>query len=86
MLVLHAVRGEGTTARCGFALPRRVGNAVVRNRIRRRLREIARRRLGAVAPGWDLVLTARPAAAGAPSTELALATDDLLRRAGVQRP
>jgi ribonuclease P protein component len=83
LLVLHAVRGDEATTRYGFAVSRRVGNAVVRNRVRRRLREIARRRLGQVPPGWEVVLTARPATAAVPYAELARAADDLLRRAGL---
>jgi ribonuclease P protein component len=86
LLVLHAVRGAEARTRCGFAVSRRVGKAVVRNRVRRRLREIMRRRLADAPAGWDLVLTARPAAAGAPYAELAGAADDLLRRASLAAP
>jgi hypothetical protein len=45
-----------------------------------------RRRLADAPAGWDLVLTARPAAAGAPYAELAGAADDLLRRASLAAP
>jgi len=48
-------------SRFGFAVGGSVGNAVVRNRVRRRLREIVAS-LG-VAEGWDLMLSARPGAA-----------------------
>src|SRR5215207_3215296 len=81
LLVLHASGGSDTGARCGFSISRRVGKAVVRNRVRRRLREILRPRMARVPEGWDLVFTARPAAAGATSADLSAATDDLLRRA-----
>ena len=83
MLVLHAVRTPESTWRCGFSVSRRVGNAVTRNRVRRRLREIVRRHLTTVAPGWDLVITARPASAGAPFGALSQSADELLRRAGL---
>jgi ribonuclease P protein component len=56
---------------------------VVRNRVRRRLREILRPRMARVPAGWDLVFTARPAAAAASSADLAGAADDLLRRASL---
>jgi ribonuclease P protein component len=62
---------------------RRVGGAVVRNRVRRRLRELARRRLGRVAPGWDLVIAARAPAATATSAALGAELDRLLARAKV---
>ncbi len=49
----------------GFTVSRRVGGAVVRNRVKRWLREAVRRQKAALPEGTDLVLIARPAAAGA---------------------
>lgn len=40
-LVLQAAPGEGGTVRVGFTVSRRVGNAVTRNRVRRRLKAVA---------------------------------------------
>jgi ribonuclease P protein component len=54
---------------------------VVRNRVRRRLREIVASL--AVAQGWDLMLSARPGAAGVEFKELGKAVTEVLRRAGV---
>jgi ribonuclease P protein component len=52
----------GFTLRVGFTASRKVGNAVKRNRARRRLKAIAGEILPAMAkPGYDLVLIARPA-------------------------
>lgn len=73
-------------ARVGFIVGKRVGGAVVRNRVRRRLREIMRRKLRSIQPGWDLVIIARPPAAAAPSAELARELGALLRRARVLTP
>lgn len=56
--------------RVGFSVNKRVGDAVLRNRVKRRLREAVRRQLWNVAPGWDMILIARPEAAGAPYTVL----------------
>lgn len=81
LLVLYAARSDQQGTRCGFAVSRRVGQAVVRNRVRRRLREIARQRLPRLRPGWDLVFSARPTAAGASFAELGLTVDRLLDRA-----
>ena len=52
-----------TVARVGFAIPSRVGGAVVRNRLRRQLRATLRSELPRLA-GLDLVIVAAPAAAG----------------------
>lgn len=51
---------EPTAPRFGFSVPRSVGNGVVRNRVKRQLREIWRARLEQVAPGHDYVLIVRP--------------------------
>jgi len=50
-------------ARAGFVVPRAVGGAVVRNRVKRRLRHLMRERLGRLADGTDVVVRALPAAA-----------------------
>jgi ribonuclease P protein component len=65
-LVLQAVArdGGGAGLRCGFTVSKRVGNAVVRNRVRRRLRAIAAEVLPTrAAAGFDYVLIGRAATA-----------------------
>lgn len=49
--------------RVGFIISKRVGRAVTRNRIRRRLREVYRLRRPGIVDGFSMVLIARPAAA-----------------------
>jgi ribonuclease P protein component len=46
--------------RLGLAVPKSVGNAVVRNRVKRQLRETWRELAGSARPGHDYVLVARP--------------------------
>lgn len=49
--------------RVGFTCSKKLGNAVMRNRAKRRLREVARLALaGTARPGWDYVLVGRPQA------------------------
>ncbi len=60
-----APSGPGPRIRVGFTVSRKVGNAVVRNRVRRRLREIARQVIPTRAhPDLDYVLVGRQAALG----------------------
>ena len=77
-LVLQARdRGDDEPVRAGFTVTKKVGNAVVRNRTRRRLKEAARRLLHEGTPrGVDLVLIGRDATRG---RNFAALTDDLRR-------
>ncbi len=68
MILFYSPRSE-PPARFGLAVSRKVGGAVVRNRVKRRLREICRRELVGGAPA-DFVLTLRREAAGASFEEL----------------
>jgi ribonuclease P protein component len=64
--------------RVGFTCSKKVGNAVARNRARRRLREVARLVLpGAGRPGWDYVLIGRAEVTAA--RDFALLQEDLRR-------
>ncbi len=68
-------------SRVGYAIGKRVGTAVVRNRTRRRLREITRTL--PLPPGYDLVITGQPIAADASYQALEEAMSWCVRRAGV---
>lgn len=56
--------------RLGITAPARLGGAVIRNRLKRRLREVFRLHREALPQGWDIVLNPRPAAIGAPFASL----------------
>ncbi len=73
-------------SRCGFITSKRLGNAVTRNRVRRRLRESARMHYPQVRPGMDLVFIARPGAAAASFRALDRHVYTALRRAGLLPP
>lgn len=81
LLVLYARPNALDQTRVGFSVSKRIGNAVTRNRVRRRLREAVRLRLPAVQPGWDLLFIARTPLAAADFAPLSAAVEQLLRRA-----
>jgi ribonuclease P protein component len=71
---------EDASPKVGFVVSRAVGSAVVRNRVKRRLRELMRRQLASLPGGCLLVVRAHPAAAGASQAELAADLDLVLGR------
>jgi ribonuclease P protein component len=82
LLVTHALRGESGPVRFGFVVGRSVGNAVVRNRVRRRLRAIASGLLASVVPGTAVVVRALPPAAAGSFVELDGDVRKALERSG----
>lgn len=84
LLTLGVLEVEEETAfRVGFVTSRRVGGAVLRNRVRRRLREIVRRDQHGLRKGIWLVVIARPGAAEAEFATLKKEWGRLARRAEV---
>ncbi|MBI2914700.1 MAG: ribonuclease P protein component [Firmicutes bacterium] len=73
----------GAETRVGFVVGKRLGKAVSRNRVRRRLRESVRAVGDGLAPGYDLIVGARPRAREAGFCELRKSLEELLKRAGV---
>ncbi|MCC6177473.1 MAG: ribonuclease P protein component [Chloroflexi bacterium] len=83
LLVLYVAPNEGGLTRLGISVGKRVGTAVVRNRVKRRVREAVRAHLAELAPAHDLVFIARPSSAAATWDDMRTATEDLLRRARI---
>ena len=86
LVVLCALPNDLKHSRFGFVASRRIGTAVVRNRVRRRMREAVRLRLTSVAEGWDVVFIARSAVVPATYAEVSGAVEDVLRRASLSKP
>lgn len=85
-LVLYARKNRTATNRVGVTVSKKLGCAVVRNRVRRRLREIYRCNEDRFAPGWDIVVVARSRCVGASFDNLTAAYLSLAEKAGVLQP
>ena len=70
LMVIHARANTIGHPRIGFSISTRVGGAVQRNLVKRRLRQLAHARLAGSQQGLDLVVVVRPAAAQATFPEL----------------
>ena len=83
LLVGRFVRNDLDQTRFGFATGKRLGGAVVRNRVRRRIREALRVMAPSFQPGWDVLIIARPGLVEADQDALVAALRRVLRSGGV---
>jgi ribonuclease P protein component len=83
LLATRVLRTDLGATRLGLATSRALGSSVVRNRLRRRLREAMRMLASELRPGWDVLIIARPGLVQADHRTLVEALTRLLRRSGV---
>ena len=86
LLLVRLLRTDLPATRFGFATGRNLGGAVVRNRVRRRLREILRSMSPSLRPGWDVLVVARTGIVAADRAALTDALERVLSRDGVLAP
>ncbi len=84
-LVVYCRCNGSEENRIGYTVSAKLGHAVVRNKVRRRLREIYRIHEGQFCPGWDLVVVVRSAAVDAPYKKLEGAYLSLADKLGLLR-
>jgi ribonuclease P protein component len=81
MVVIKVLPNGLDYTRYGLTVSRRVGKAVVRNKIKRRLRVILKQMK--LPPGWDIIVIARNPAANTDYYTLGKSVGNLLKRAGL---
>ena len=82
-LVLYARKNRTETNRVGITVSKKLGKAHIRNRTRRRLREVYRLNEEHFQPGWDIVMVARTKAVDAPFENLTKSCLGLAKKAGI---
>ena len=85
LLVLYARKNHTRQNRVGLTVGKKLGHAVVRNRVRRRLREVYRLNEDRFLPGWDIVVVARSRCITASFPQLTQAYLALAEKAGILR-
>ena len=82
-LVLYARKNRTGTNRVGITVSKKLGKAVVRNRVRRRIREAYRLSEDRFLPGWDIVVVARSRAVDVSFQKLTQSLLSLSEQAGI---
>ena len=86
LLVLYARQNRTDGNRVGVTVSKKLGKAHVRNRTRRRIREVYRLNEEKFQPGWDIVVVARTKAVEAPFGKLTASYLALAKKAGLLKP
>ena len=83
LVLFYKKRKEQEQSRIGFSTARAIGGNVERNRIKRRMREAARRNLLLISPGYDLIFLARHKIKGISFEDVEKNMVNLISRAGI---
>lgn len=84
-IVMYIIKNGSALNRIGFSVSKKVGNSVVRNRVKRRMKEAYRQFADATKAGYDIVFTAR---AGSGSADYAVIENNIksvLKKAKLQK-
>ncbi|HHW06797.1 MAG TPA: ribonuclease P protein component [Clostridia bacterium] len=84
-LVLYVKENQSDQTRIGFTVSKKIGKAVVRNRIKRKLREVCRLNLDRFAKGYDIIFVARKKIKGIRYHLVEQEIEKLCTRAGLWR-
>jgi ribonuclease P protein component len=75
-------RSDASGPRIGLTVPKALGGSVIRNRIRRRIREAFRLHRADFGPRWDIVINPRRAALDAPFAEIERGLQKVIEKCG----
>ena len=84
-LLAFVLQTGNAESRIGLTVSRAVGGSVQRNRVKRRLREVVRKHLELLGPGWDVVFNARPSANGVTFAVMEAAVKEFFQSLRLQR-
>lgn len=82
-LVLYVVSSKTKSIKVGFAVTKKVGHAVVRNKIRRRLREIIRKQLPKLKQNYNIIIVAKENIIEADFEQLCFELNKLFKKANL---
>lgn len=85
LLVIYVMPNSLAYSRFGFCVGKKVGNAVVRNRVKRILREICRLNISTFKVGYDCVIIARPRIVDENYYSIEKSFIRLIKKAGLER-
>ena len=85
-LVVYCRKNGGDQNRLGLTVGTKLGHAVVRNKVRRRLREIYRHNEDRLRPGYDIVVVARVRAVSSRDDQLERQFLSLASKLGLRKP
>lgn len=84
-VVIYVIKNNMGLNRIGLSVSKKVGNSVVRNRVRRRMKEIYRRFAGTTKQGYDIVFTARIGIGSVDFSVIENSMEAALKRARLQK-
>ena len=84
-LVVYCLKNRAGGSRLGVTVSKKLGHAVVRNRVRRRIRELYRLNRDKMQPGWDVIIVGRSHSIGGSFQKMTEAYLDCLRRLSLLR-
>lgn len=85
LLVMYLVKNKTNYNRVGFSVSKKVGKSVIRNKVRRRIKEIFRLSCENIEKGYNIIFVSRVKAKEAAYKELEKAMMSLFRKSGILR-